>query len=232
MADTPSCAEVRALIPELAAGVAAGDERARALAHLAACRDCRAELELATAVVDELVLLAPEHEPSLGFENRVLAALEPEPALGSRPTVRRRLSAVALRAAALVLVAALAGGATWWHTADDRRLAASYRQTLAVANGRYLTAANLTTTTRTDVGHVFAYQGTPSWIVVTLTAAPQSGVYRIRLVTTDDRTLDVGPCLVTAGTGSYGTAIGVSLYAIRRIELVKPGAPTLPAHFA
>jgi hypothetical protein len=231
MSDTPPCAEVRALIPELAAGVAAGDERARALAHLAGCRDCRLELELATAVVDELVALAPEREPSLGFENRVLAALVPEPARGARPPRRRRLPALALRAAVLVLVAALAAGATWWRTADDRRLAASYRQTLAIAHGRYLSDAKLTTSTRADVGHVFAYQGSPSWIVVTLTAAPQSGTYAIRLVTTDERTLDVGPCTVTNGTGSYGAAIDVPLPVIRLVELVKPGAPTMTARF-
>jgi hypothetical protein len=236
MTDTPPCAEVRVLIPELAAGVASGDERARALAHLAGCRDCRQELEFATALVDELVLLAPEREPSLGFESRVLAALEPEPARGLHPSRRRRLSAIALRAAVVAIVAVLAVGATWWRTADDRRLAATYRQTQAqaqaAAHGRYLAEATLTTATRPNVGHVFAYQGSPSWIVVTLTAAPQSGTYRIQLVTTDDQTHDVGPCTVAGGTGSYGAAIDLPLYAIRQVELVKPGAPTMTARFS
>jgi hypothetical protein len=231
MIDMPRCAEVRDLIGELAAGVASGEERARALAHLATCRDCRQELELATAVVDELVLLAPEREPPLGFESRVLAALEPEPSRSTPPSRRRRLATVALRAAALVLVAALAAGGTWWRTADDRHLAAGYRQTLAVANGRYLAAARLSTPTLPDVGTVFAYQGTPSWIVVTMVAAPWSGTYQVRLITTDDHPIDVGLCTITDGTGSYGTAIDVSVYDIRAVQLVRAGVPTITARF-
>ena len=92
MTDRADCQEVRELLPELAAGVASGEQRARALAHLTGCPDCRQELQEAATLVDELMLvLAPEHEPSAGFESRLLAALPlARPRHHRRPTRRLR----------------------------------------------------------------------------------------------------------------------------------------------
>jgi len=66
-------------------------------------------------------------------------------------------------------------------------------------------------------------------LFVELTAAPASGVYAIRLVTTDNRTVGAGACRVTAGSGAYGRTIDLAVSAIRRVELVEPGSPTLVA---
>ena len=113
---------------------------------------------------------------------------------------------------------------------EDRQLAAHYRHTLAVADGRYLTAAGLTEASGQKAGHVFAYQGSPSWLFVELTAAPASGPYAIRLVTTDNRTVNAGICQVTAGSGSYGRTVDLAISVIRRVELVQPGSPMLVAN--
>ncbi|MGH3507606.1 MAG: zf-HC2 domain-containing protein [Nocardioidaceae bacterium] len=133
MADVRGCDEIRGLIPELAMGVASGEERERALAHVARCPECRAELADMTALVDDLLLLTPEHEPAAGFDARVLSHLEPR-----RPS---RAPGILLAVAAALLVAAVAGGLTWRQGANDRELAAQYRDTLAVADGSYLRAA-------------------------------------------------------------------------------------------
>ncbi|MGH8971431.1 MAG: zf-HC2 domain-containing protein, partial [Actinomycetes bacterium] len=218
--------EVRDLLPELATGVAAGDERARALTHLAGCAACRQQLDEMTTVVDELVLLAPEHEPSPGFENAVLAAVE------ARPRARSRRSPVILAAAASLIGALLAGGLVWWQTADDRDLAHSYRQTLAVADGQYFAAAHITSTDEPYAGHAFAYEGSPSWVFVTIKSAPSSGDYRVQLVTTDQRTIDVGRCRIVGGKGSWGWTSDVRVGDIARIQLVHPGVPTMAADFA
>lgn len=225
MSETSYCGHVQNLAPELATGVASGDERAQALAHLAQCRECRQELDTVAMLVDELVLLAPGHEPSAGFETSVLAAIKPAP----RP--RAQVHRVLLRSASLTLVAALGAGLTWWYTADDRQLAAGYRQTLAVANGHYLTAADVATQGDPEVGHVFGYQGTPSWLFVTLTAAPEPGTYDVRLVTVDGRDIEVGTCVVTHGRSSWGTAVNVPIRNIHHIELHKAGAPVMTARF-
>ena len=225
MPEPEACQEIRELLPELAAGVADGGARAVALAHLARCLDCRRELNEITVVLDELVLLAPEHEPSPGFENSVLNAMTPA---GTR---RRPLRATALAAAAAVIVAALAGGSVWRQTSDDRHLARQYRDTLAVADGRYLRAADISTAVEPSVGHAFAYQGSPSWVFISLESAPSSGTYQVQLITTDHLTIDIGLCRVRNGKGSWGTAIQVPIRDINRIQLLRAGVPTMSARF-
>ena len=223
MSESQRCAEVRELIPELAMGVAPGDERAMALNHLATCAECRQVLEETSATVDELLLLAPEHEPPPGFDARVIAAVSVD-----RPSRWRNVSKYVLAAAVVVVAAALAAGVTHWAGADDRQLAAQYRETLRAADGDYFSAATLGNEQNPD-GHVFAYQGNPSWLFITMEDAP-SGTYRVRYVTEDGRTDWIGVCQVRDGNGSWGTAIDVPLYTVDRVELVHDGR-TLSADF-
>jgi hypothetical protein len=216
------CEQVRELIPEVALGLAPGDERARVLAHVEGCPECRAALARAASTVDGLLLLAPEHEPPPGFDSAVLAAMAParEP---------RRWTSFVLAAAAAVLVALVAGGVTHWMGAEDRQLADQYRQTLDVADGRYLRAADLTTSTGTETGHVFAYEGRPSWVFMTVEGAP-SGDYTVTLVDVDGTVHDLGWCEVRDGTGSWGTTVQVPVHSIDHIEM-RQGATTLTARF-
>lgn len=217
------CDQVRELIPELAMGVAPGEQRAEALAHLASCSDCRTVLELTTDLVDELMLLAPEHEPPAGFEARVLAAIDPV-----RPLLRRRTTWLA---AAAVVLASLGTAVVTRHAdSDDRRLAAQYRQTLQVADGSYLRAAELVDVSGRSAGYVFAYQGKPSWVFMTVEAAP-SGDYDVRVVTDDGTVRRIGECWVRSGRGSWGAAVDVPIYSLDRIEMVRGDGTTLSASF-
>jgi hypothetical protein len=214
-----SCEEVRQLIPALALGVAPGDERARALAHIDTCPQCRSRLERAAATADELLLLAPENEPPVGFDVRVLRAIR---------SPRRRWRATVGLVAATVLLAALgAAGITWGAGADDRELAAQYRHTLDVADGSYLRAANLGTGTGVEAGHVFAYQGEPSWIFMTVDGAP-SGDYAVTLVTRNGHVEDLGWCQIRNGTGSWGTTVDVPIRSVDHLEM-RRGQTTLTA---
>jgi hypothetical protein len=90
MSEDAECAEIRDLIPEIAAGVAAGDERARALAHLGDCHECRHELAVTSDLVDEMLTLVPAEEPPAGFESRVMARLAPEARARRAHSARRR----------------------------------------------------------------------------------------------------------------------------------------------
>ena len=219
MVESSGCHDVRDLIPEIAMGVASGEDRAKALAHIARCPQCRAELAEVAAVVDDLLLLTPEHEPPAGFDARVLSELD-----GRRPNRWRR---TLLAAAAVVLAAAAAGTFTWRVGADDRDLAAQYRDTLEVADGRYLTAAELRAGD-SEAGHVFAYQGSPSWLFVSVEDGV-SGAHDVRVVTTDARTLTVGTCIVRDGQGSWGVTIDLPVREIARVELAQGGQPTMVA---
>jgi hypothetical protein len=216
------CEEVRDLLPELAAGVAAGDDRARALAHLASCADCRQELAELSAVIDELVLLAPAREPSPGFESAVLSALSPRN--------RWRPSPVVLAAAASLLGALLAGGIVWGQTGDDRHLAQRYRHTLDVAHGQYFVAAPVRGGAG-GTGTVFAYEGSPSWLFVSLEDSPWTGRYQVQVVTRDGRIVDAGWCEVQDGRGSWGRTVDVPVDEISAVRMSAPGTGTLRATF-
>ncbi len=224
VAEGPRCAEARELFPELAAGVAAGDERARALRHLSGCPECRRALAGTAEVVDELLLLAPEHEPSAGFESSVLARLAPAPP--------RRLRLRLLAAAAIVTVAALAGGAVWWQTSDDRQLASDYRHTLEVAHGHGLSAAPLLLAGGAETGTLFAYQGSPSWVYVTFRSAPPQGRYEVRLLTRDGRRLPLRGFSATSSATAWGSTVRVPIQEIQKIEFVSSGIPVMTATFA
>jgi hypothetical protein len=220
MTESERCREVRDLIPELAMGVASGDARARSLAHLAHCADCRRELEDVAGTVDALLLLAPVREPPSGFDARVLAALDESP---PQHSLRTGL----LIAAAVVLVATLAAGLTWSRGADDREVAGQYREVLSIADGSYLRAADLEIDGTTS-GNVFAYDGRPSWLFVTVDDAPP-GNYHVRLVDTDGRTRWIGTCTVQKGTGSWGTTVEGPIRSIDRVEMFGAGLPTMIA---
>src|SRR5918999_3623754 len=102
MSSQYQCEDVRRLAPELALGITTGDERARALAHLAACPDCRHYVAEMSGVADEILLIAPAEKPPGGFEGRVLARLKEEETPGRSP---RRASGVLAAAAAVVAAA-------------------------------------------------------------------------------------------------------------------------------
>jgi Putative zinc-finger len=212
-----SCEDVRALLPELALGIAAGDDRARALEHLADCAACRGRLEELSSVADELLLLAPAQEPPAGFETRVLGRLEPPPRRR-----RRRILVPAFAAGAAALAAALA---MWVTTKEDRDLASRYRDTLAEANGKYLTAEPLTAPGGERAGTVFGYEGEPSWVLVTVyeDERPTPGQYQAQVITAEGKRLGLGPIDVTRDGGSGGESIPIHFHRVSEVRLLGPG---------
>jgi hypothetical protein len=95
-----NCAEARDLAPELALGVLSGAERAEVLLHVNGCARCQALVVELTEVVDALVTVGPEAEPSRGFEQRVLTEI----ALPRRRNRRRLFSAIAVAAAVAAIL--------------------------------------------------------------------------------------------------------------------------------
>jgi hypothetical protein len=83
-----SCEQVRELAPELTVGIADGQQRDAALGHAATCPDCRRLFSELSSVVDDLLLLAPSHEPPPGFAARTAASISPPAAVqeGMRDT--------------------------------------------------------------------------------------------------------------------------------------------------
>ena len=100
--------------------------------------------------------------------------------------MRRRIVAPALAAIAAAAVAAFA---VWTALDDDRDLADSYRDTLAVANGEYFDAATMQVPGGREVGYVYGYQGRASWVLVVIYDAVDTGRYDVELVARDGRHL-------------------------------------------
>jgi hypothetical protein len=179
----PRCEETRELAAELALGTLEGEERGRALQHLAECPDCRRHVEALTEVSDELLLLAPSHEAPPGFESRVLARVLPSP---KRRRTRRRL-VLAPVAAALAAV-----GITLAIVSDDLQLASDYRETLEEANGRGFYASELRTQGGAEAGTVFTYVGSPPWLFINVDQAHRAGLRDAELVMDDGTRVPLG----------------------------------------
>ncbi|MGH7321524.1 MAG: anti-sigma factor family protein, partial [Candidatus Rokuibacteriota bacterium] len=104
-----TCHDTREWLSAWLDGALTVEKRTDVDAHLAACVDCRQELERLRATVGLLQTIAPVRAPS-GFVDRVLAATRPEP--WYRRLVRRLFwplpVKLPLEAAAAALVAVVA----------------------------------------------------------------------------------------------------------------------------
>jgi Putative zinc-finger len=215
-----SCDELTNLAPEVALGTIDGEERAEALRHLATCAECRRLVDRLTSVADELLMLAPVQEPPAGFESRVIDALGVQRRAPSWRLARRLLVWLGPPlAAAAVTAAALVGV---YH--DDHVTAERYRTTLQQANGKSFQAEPLRDGTGAEAGVAFGYQGSPSWMLVTVDAGHRDQVSSAELVTRDQRTIPL-PGFELQPDGSWGGAIPVDLYDVSAIRLLgdRPG---------
>lgn len=217
-----SCRDVRALVPELALGVATGEERARALEHLAGCLGCRRELDELTEVADALLLAGPRAEPPVGFESRVVDRVTG----GGAAAPRRRWRRAGAWLAAAALGAAVAVGAVFLATGEQREFAESYRRALAQAEGSYFGGLPLLTRDGTQAGHVFGYEGSPPWVVVIVTGAP-SGTYDAQIETLEGKTVPLGSFQVAEGRGSFGTTLPLELSDVAALRVEARDGPTM-----
>jgi hypothetical protein len=240
MTERPSCAHLADTLAEVATGAASGPDRALVLNHLAGCADCRRELDELTRVADDILLVAPEHEPPAGFESAVLARIAAEPRATAEarattepvgeqlPARRRRFLTPLAQAAAAVLLALGAAGLVWQTTEADRDLAAAYRDTLDVADGRYFSAVDLLRPDRASAGTVFFYEGNPSWLFTVVRDAPVDGSYDI-VLTSAGRDVLVTACEVRDARCGAGATVDVPIYRIDEIRLIAPDGTTLTA---
>jgi hypothetical protein len=211
------CEETRDLAAEIALGIADGEERAEALRHLATCADCQRVVGQLSQVADELLVLAPAAEPPPGFESRAVEAMGLQ-----RPSRRRRWPSLrwlaprlgpALAAAAVTAVALI----SVYH--DDHQTAERYRGVLEQADGRSFRAEPLADEMGARGGVAFGYEGSPSWLFLTVDPEHRDAVRTGTLVTRDGRTIAL-PSLELDRSGTWGGAIPVNLYRVASIRLL------------
>jgi Putative zinc-finger len=219
----PRCEEIRELAPELALGIVEGEERGRALEHLADCPACRRRVEQLSEVADELLMLAPHSEVPVGFESRVLDRVLPSPPAKKR---RRRLALVLAPAAAAAAAVAITLGVV----SGDLRDASHYHQTLQEANGKEFEAYSLYDGGRL-AGTVFSYLGRPNWLLITVDPADRADLQNAHLVMNDGSEIPLRWFHLDA-SGSSGGGIPVDPHNVSVLRLL-PGAGGEPlvAHF-
>ena len=208
-----ACAEVELLLPELALGTISGEDRARALEHLGTCHRCSDELRKLNELGDQLLLLAPSAEPPLGFESLVVERL------GVDSRNRRQLKGSLIAAGALLLLL-LSSLATYFLGTGDRELADRYRETLRIANGKYVAAHQIKDESGGRMGYVFGYQGSPSWIFCVVSTRRSTMTYEVELSSEDGRTWELGETHINQNEVTWGGALPIPLHDIEEIRLV------------
>ena len=224
------CDELREPVAELALGIASGEQRARVLDHTGRCASCQRLLGELALVGDELLQLAPEHEPPPCLEVRVVERL------GRPPRPRRRRVLRGRRGAALAAVAAALAAAAvvivLEQTQDERRLGGQLQAVLSRAHGKYLAVTELRDRPGREAGLVFHYGGEPSWIFVTLERPLPPGRYVATLVMRTGRTSELGTYRLGGGALSFGTTTRVDLLQVTHMRLrAARGGPVYTARF-
>jgi hypothetical protein len=205
---------------EFALGTLSGRSRALVLDHLETCAYCNVEVESLADVTDHLLWLAPEAEPSLGFETRLIERYrDSDP---RRRTLRRQR--VSLYAVAAMLAAVIGVGVGAVVTGDGGT-------SPVVATARPLTGELLTGTQ--VVGDVTISSGSPSWMIMDINAGILKGTVWCQVTLANGHTETVGKFTIANGYGSWVAPIKGSSRHVRSAQVVNAnGAVLAQATFA
>jgi hypothetical protein len=222
---TLTCEEFRELSAELALSTLGGEDRAAALAHLEHCPACRHELRSLTEVADNLADLAPPAEPPIGFESRVIAALNETAAqegaasaaagqerAGAGHRLRSRLGLPRRRffqTAAAAVVAVIIGVSGW-------AVGSGGHSTPSI---NHLVSAQLLTDSH-PVGRVIIDTGTDPWMSMGVTDHGGDQLVRCQLLNRDGTLNTVGTFLVMNGYGFWASPVphGASITGARLVD--------------
>jgi hypothetical protein len=221
--DPQQCDGYSENLAELALGILTGRARAATLAHVDSCAHCAEELEQLSRAADAVVSVAPELEPTVGFEvrlfNRMGLVDDPAPVpmnLGQPRRGPRRWMAATPRwalASAAAVVALLVGLSIGWSTGSPSgsphpRTAEAAVATAALKEGGHA------------VGTVATYRGTTPWMIVTLDDSSAHGALTCEVVTADGVTHKIGTFSATYGYAAWDAPLKVAPQDVRKAEVV------------
>ena len=219
--DPRQCELIQGELAELALGILSGRSRSRVLFHVESCPRCTAELERLSYVADELVQLAPEVEPPLGFELRlaekIRAATPERQRLRFRQRPRFRRSGMLAVAAAVIVVLGFGIG-----TLTNLR---------GGNNQHRLPTANLTTANLTSHGHVLGEvmisAGSPGWMFMTIDDADWSGTVTCAVTLSGGKVETIGAFKLSGGYGAWGAPLTSPAGKVQAARLIAPNGTIL-----
>jgi hypothetical protein len=192
---------------EFALGTLSGRSRSLVLDHLETCVACNSELESLADVADNLLWLAPEAEPSLGFESRLIERFRGGD-VGNHNVRRQRVAMFAVAA----MVAAVLGII---HGAAPRPSA-----TLRPVTGP-LTADGQV------VGEVTISSGRPSWMIMDVDAGKLTGTVWCQVTLTNGHRETVGEFTISNNYDSWIAALKESGSRVRSARIVNTNGSVL-----
>ena len=200
-------------LPDLAAGVLGGRERAVLLEHVNTCPSCKDELDQLMAAADSLVHLAAEVDPPVGFETRVMDRIQGQALRHDRG---RRRWVVGAAAAAVVVLAAFGIG---WATHSGGKpppVAGGITGPRAYSN---LQEAALTSGGR-SLGMVTLYSDEDGWLLMSVEGSKWSGPVECRVIGGDGKTRTIGTFHLVSGKGAWVAPLPPGVDGVRAAELV------------
>jgi anti-sigma factor RsiW len=207
-----SCAEVRELAPELALGILSGAERAEVVLHVNGCARCQAHVAELTEVADAIAQLAPEAEPPIGFEDRVLRRLGE----GERRTRRRWIAAaVAVAAVAIIVsitvVRVIESNDSTQVAAPGTTRAIGAPVAVAMQGGAF------------DLPAGWAFVNDDHGVAVSVDYGVETGRYAVQVTPTRGPATAIGTIDITDGRGTWTGQSADALRPGARIALVDSG---------
>ena len=205
-------------LAELALGVLTGRERVLALSHVDSCPRCAEELEQLSRVADTVVQAAPDVEPPMGFEVRLLERMGVADVPRRRHRLRPSVWVPAVAAVAAVAAAALALGLGL--------SVSSPAPTVDAQHAKGTVSANLVENGET-VGHVVAFGGAHPWISMMLADSAANGTVQCIVVTDDGTTHHVGTFVAREGYGAWIAPLHVKPEDVRSAEIESPSGTVI-----
>jgi anti-sigma factor RsiW len=205
--DADRCVEWRDDLAELALGVLSGRRRSEVLNHVESCARCSAELEQLSIVADNLLQLAPEVEPPLGFELRLAERLHVTAAVQGPQRLRRN---AAIGVAALVIAVlgfGLGAAATRPATTPTAATVPGLTSAPLVAKGKAL-------------GEVLVSSGSPAWLLMTIDGGNTWSRVTCEVTLASGKVERVGAFRLSHGYGAWSAPLTAMAGEVRSARLL------------
>lgn len=222
-------------LAELALGTLTGRDRAEVLAHVESCGRCAGEVEELSRAADVLLQVAPEAEPPVGFEVRLLEQMTAQQQAGrtgrqatvsplearrssstsKRGRARRFVSTARGRAALAVAAAVVAVAGVGIGFAVAQRGPAQQHHPLAIQ-------AALLGTDGQQVGRVVASGGSPTWLLMVVDRGTLSGKVTCRVDLTGGHWVTLGTFSLNENYSTWSSPLAAPPNAVHEAELVGP----------